>query len=134
MIFSRAVRVIIRKLSSTKLNSISTNSVSKLSSPKDRIRMRPILTYKPTPKEVAAFQQKIKEHEPQGQRPDDFLPSSMPDVLSPRKSAVKKKWRATPSDENMRPDGWLGISDPSKKKRSWKMKRVITVNLEEDED
>jgi hypothetical protein len=96
--------------------------------------MRPIVSYKPTAKTVADFRQKIKEHEAQGERPDEFLPSSLPDVVSPRKNAVKPKWRATPSDENRRPEGWLGMGDSSHKKRSWKMKRVITVNLDEEQD
>jgi hypothetical protein len=94
--------------------------------------MRPIVTYtKPTSQEVDAFRQTIKEYEPQDQRPDEFLPSSMPGFVSPRVKAVKPKWEATPS---MRPDGWLGIRDHSKQRRSWTMKRVITVNLEQDDE
>jgi hypothetical protein len=64
---------------------------------------------------------------------DEFLPSSNPN--SPHKTtAAKKKWKATPTDVNKRPDEWLGGSSPTKPRRSWKVKVITEPNEDEEEE
>lgn len=87
--------------------------------------MRQIIP-QPSQKTVDHFKQMIKEHDTvMNPRPDDFVFSS------PKKRAVKPKWRQSDISD-LRPDSWLGIKEDAQTKRSWKFKRVISVNPEND--
>jgi hypothetical protein len=86
--------------------------------------MEPIVSYGASKKEIEAYHEARNQLEPERGRPGDFLPSSGM-CISPRKSPVKPKWRATPTEENKRPDEWLG--SPNTKKRSWKVKEIKPI-------
>jgi hypothetical protein len=99
------------------------------------------------------FQQRRKKWEPVPQgnpeeclpavvnpkRPTECLPSQAnQDSISPRKSpSVKqKKWKPVPTEDNQRPQGWLGGGSPiyDRPKRSWKekVKHIEPANLDDD--
>ena len=94
--------------------------------------MRPIVlpTFKSSEQEIAEFNQKRREWEAELGRPNEYLPSSDLYEVSPRKKAVKPKWRATPTEVNKRPDEWLGGGCVTKKKRSWKVKECPVLDLD----
>ena len=63
--------------------------------------------------------------------PDEYLPSSQQGEtygLSPfnEKNRTLRKFKTSPSDENRRPDGWVGGFSPmgDKPRRSWKVKAI----------
>ena len=92
--------------------------------------MRPIVTSTASQKDIQAYHQARKEWEPEIGRPNEFLPSS--GMVSPSRTKVeKKKWKPTPTEENKRPDDWLGGSSPNRKKRSWKVKEIKPIILDD---
>ena len=59
-------------------------------------------------------------------RIDEYLPGSEPVGYGGRKKKEPaKKWTPTPTTENSRPDDWVG-SPGMQKKRSWKVKKVMS--------
>jgi hypothetical protein len=87
--------------------------------------MRPIVSYGASKKEIEAYHEARKQWEPEQGRPGDFLPSSGM-CSSPHRRPVKPKWRATPTEENKRPDGnGSAVQVREQEKRSWKVNGEI---------
>jgi hypothetical protein len=72
---------------------------------------------------MAGFKARRANYEENYVKVDDFVCQDQAKV-SPHRFSIEKKWKPTPSAENARPDDWLG--SPSTKKRSWKVKSIIT--------
>jgi hypothetical protein len=75
--------------------------------------------------EIAVFKARRATTEGNDGKVDDFVSQDQSKV-SPRRSVNVKKWKATPTAENSRPDDWLG-SPSTNKARSWKVKEIKTV-------
>ena len=62
-----------------------------------------------------------KQYEAATGAPSEFLGSEGRGVSLYKQASGRKKWNATPSDDNRRPDDFVGAS-PSKARRSWRPK------------
>jgi hypothetical protein len=69
--------------------------------------------------DASKFIQMRKETEGDSNRVDEYLPGCDPSGSSfgRQKKGPKKKWTPTPTEENARPDEWLG--SPGRTRRSW---------------
>ena len=68
----------------------------------------------------------VEEENAAGGKVDAWVSPSQEDFTM-RSSPASRKWKSTSTDENLRPDAWLGVGSPMGKKKSWKVKSIIIL-------